>query len=64
MSNDLMELRKQAADALRAARRARSPLDRVFHENKARGYRLLAENEAWLAGRIRRRPVKETNEAE
>jgi phage shock protein A len=53
MSDDLTELRKQAADALRAARRSKSPLDRLFHESKARGYRLLAENEAWLTGKIR-----------
>jgi hypothetical protein len=58
MSDNLTELRKQAADSLRAARRSKSPLDRTFHENKARGYRLLAENEAWLAGKIRTRPFR------
>jgi hypothetical protein len=66
MSDDLTELRKQAADALRAARRSKSPLDRLFHENKARGYRLLAENEAWLAGKIRtpKVPQKQPTDAE
>ena len=65
MSDDLTELRKQAADALRAARRSKSPLDRLFHESKARGYRLLAENEAWLAGKIRtpKVPSKEPADA-
>jgi hypothetical protein len=55
MSNEIAQLRKQAADAFRAARRSTSALDREIQETKARSFRLLAKNEEWLQGRISRR---------
>jgi hypothetical protein len=54
MSNEVASLRKQAADEFRAARHSKSPEDRQAHETKARGFRLLAENEAWLTGKNKR----------
>ena len=52
MSNEIARLRKQAADAFRAARRSHSPLERENQQMKARSFRLLAENEEWLEGRV------------
>ncbi|MEX2127111.1 MAG: hypothetical protein WD871_02555 [Xanthobacteraceae bacterium] len=59
MTDQVMELRKQAADEFRAARRSRSASDRETHETKARSYRLLADNEAWLAGKMKRRKLND-----
>ena len=55
MSNEVAQLRKQAADAFRAARRSDSYSERQVQETKARSYRLLARNEEWLQGRAFRR---------
>jgi hypothetical protein len=55
MSNEVAELRKQAADAFRAARRSGSSEERETQQMKARSFRLLARNEEWLRGGVSRR---------
>jgi hypothetical protein len=52
MSNEVAQLRKQAADAFRAARRTDSSLERETQQTKARSFRLLARNEEWLQGGV------------
>jgi hypothetical protein len=54
-SSRLDGLRKKAAEELRAARRAKTPLDKLIHEGKARDLRERVQEEETLTGRVRRR---------
>ena len=54
-SDRLNELRKKAASELRAARRSKTPLDKLIHEGKARDLRTRVDEEETLTGRVRRR---------
>lgn len=49
MSEKYRVLLRSAADELRAAERSRTRRERDAHLNRAKAYRILAENEQWLA---------------
>lgn len=53
MTDTMQEFRERAARELRAARHASSEPERKSHESIANAYKALADNEAWLEGRIR-----------
>lgn len=53
MTDTMQEFRERAARELRAARHAPNEPERKSHESIANAYKALAENEAWLEGRIK-----------
>lgn len=53
MTDTMQEYRERAARELRAARHSLSEPERKTHESIANAYKALAENEAWLEGRIK-----------
>ena len=53
MHDTVSELRERAARELKAARHASNEEERSSHRTVANALKALAENEAWLQGRIR-----------